>query len=117
MQINKAIFAIISVLINVGVGFFFELKIKTSDILIIHGFLFLLFFITSLIQKGFLIYKNQPYLILSINFFRIIFCSTFLFFNVLSDKNYEKNYIYNFIIVYFLFLFTEIFLKWKRTIK
>lgn len=117
MQVNKAIFTIISVLINLGVVFFFELKLKTSDILIIHGFLFLLFFITSLIQKGFLIYKNQPYLILSINFFRIIFCSAFLFFNVLSDINYEKNYIYNFIIIYFLFLFTEIFLKWKRTIK
>ena len=117
MPPKKAILAILLVLINLGIGFFFDLKLKNGDILTIHITLFLLFFITEQAQKRILLYKNQPQLILSINFFRIIFCSVFLFFNVLAEKNYQKNYIYNFIIVYFLFLFVEIFFKMKTTKK
>lgn len=117
MQKKQLILAIILVLLNLEIVRFFELKLKSVDILIIHAALFLLFFITRLIQQRLLQYKKQPHLILSVNFFRIIFCSVFLFFNVIVEREYEKSYIYNFLLVYFLFLFIENFLKWKTTRK
>ena len=117
MQKSKFSIAIALVLINLFSLWFFEIKAETHEVLIIHAFLFPLFFLTELVQKICIGYKNQPQLILSINFFRIIACVGFLFFNYIADNNHEKIYIYNFILVYFSLLFSDIFLKLKRTRK
>lgn len=115
MQKSKSSIAIALVLINLFSLWAFEIKAKTHEVLIIHAFLLALFFLTELVQKVCIRYKNQPYLILSINFFRIIACAGFLFFNYISDNNHDKIYIYNFIVVYFFMLFSDIFLKLKTT--
>lgn len=117
MQKSKFSIAITLVLINLFSLWLFEIKAKTQEVLIIHAFLFALFFLTELVQKTCIGYKNQPHLILSINFFRIIVCVGFLFFHYISDKNHKNIYIYNFIVVYFFLLFSDIFLKLKTTKK
>ena len=79
-------------------------------IIIFHGFLFLLFE-TSLFSQAFLKrYKiNTPFVILSINFFRIILSTIFIiyFLNkaiIFLNKTYPP-YVYNFFTLYFIYLF------------
>ena len=118
MKKRKAIFFIISLAINLIAVYFLQLKITFQQVLIIHLFLILLFFLSDLIQTKFSNYKNiAPSLLLGINFLRIIACILFLLPAILEQDKSENSYIYNFFFVYFFILFSDIFLKHKNNNK
>ena len=118
MKKIKARLFIISSAINLGVVYFLKLKITIQEVLKIHIFLFLLLFLTDLIQAKLSKHKNiPPSLILSINFLRILACLFFLCPAILNYEKPDNSYIYNFFFVYFFILFFDIFLKRKNNNK
>ena len=118
MKKSNAILFITSLVINLAAGYFLKLTITFHEILTIHIFLFLLLFLTDLIQTKFSKHKNiAPPLLLSVNFLRILACIIFLLPVILSHEKSDNSYIFNFFIVYFFILFSNIFLKCKTTIK
>ena len=115
MEKNKVWFFLILLAINLGAICLFELLLTVKMVLKIHGFLFLVFFLTTLIQNKILKRKKPlPLLSLGVNFLRIILCVIFLLPNILNNTSVEKNYIYNFFFVYLFVLFFEILLRRKK---
>ena len=103
-----------SLVINFLAPFFFNIELVFADVLVIHTFLFALFFFTDLIQTklskktSIAVFTN-----LSIHFLRILLCVIFLLPDILNFESTNKNYIYNFFFVYFFILFSEVYLKVK----
>ena len=115
MKKHKVVFFLILLAINLGAIYLFELPLTVKMALTIHGFLFLVFFLTPPIQNKILKRKKPlPLLSLGVNFLRIIFCVIFLLPNILNNKSVEKSYIYNFFFVYLFALFFEILLRRKK---
>ena len=115
MKKSKVIFFLALLGINLCAVYFFELQLTFRQVLTIHIFLFLLFFLTDLIQTKFSKRKNPyPLLLLSINFLRILACIFFLWGTILNHEKLDNSYIYNFFAIYFVFLFSYIFLKHKN---
>lgn len=115
MKKHKVVFFLILLAINLGAIYLFELPLTVKMALTIHGFLFLVFFLTTLIQNKILKRKKPlPLLSLGVNFLRIILCVIFLLPNILNNKSVEKSYIYNFFFVYLFALFFEILLRRKK---
>jgi len=118
MKNNKVLVFVISFAVNLLLAQRFKIKITFQEILTIHGFLFSLTFLAGLIQTKFSKHKNTPssYL-LSINFLRILVCVIFLLPIILKYEKYENTYIYNFFICYFIYLFCDLVLKNKTSLK
>jgi len=115
MKKSNAPLFIISLGINLSALQFLKLTTTFQQVLTIHIFLFLLFFLTNAIQSKLSKYKNiSPSLVLSINFLRILAGIIFLFPSILNQEKTENGYIYNFFGVYFFILFSDIFLKRKN---
>lgn len=115
MKKSKVIFFLALLGINLCAKYFFELQLTFRQVLTIHIFLFLLFFLTDLIQTKFSNHKNSnPLVLLSINFLRILACIFFLLPTVLKHEKMDNSYIYNFFAIYFVILFSDIFLKHKN---
>ena len=115
MKKNNASLFIISFGINLVAAHFLKLTITFQQVLTIHIFLFLLLFLTNLIQTKLSKHKKiNPSLVLSINFLRIIACIIFLLPSILNHEKTDNGYIYNFFGVYFFILFSDIFLKRKN---
>jgi L-asparagine transporter-like permease len=118
MKKSKASLFIASLAINLGAVYFFELTLTFQEVLIIHIFLFVLLFLTDLIQAKLSRHKNvAPSLALSVNFLRILACLFFLCPTILNYEKSDNSYIYNFFFVYFFILFFDIFLKRKNNNK
>lgn len=99
------LFAILLAL-NLGVTHFCKLEIAFEQIILLHIFLFLLMFATTLIQNRLLKDKTmRPAFFLSINFLRMIACVVFLLPIILRQEEFHKAYIYNFFICYFFYIF------------
>lgn len=87
----------------------------TKNILIIHLFLFFLVFSTDLIQiKIKKLTKKNPYLSLSLNFFRAIVSVVFLLTTELNQQVTNKNTVINFMICYFVYTLVGVFQKSKK---
>ena len=115
MKKSKVIFYLTLLGINLCAKYFFELQLTFRQVLTIHIFLFLLFFLTDLIQTKFSKHKNPyPLVLLSINFLRILACIFFLLPTVVNHEKMDNSYIYNFFVVYFFLLFSDFFLKHKN---
>ncbi len=115
MKKSKVIFSLTLLCINLCTKYFFELQLTFRQVLTIHIFLFFLFFLTDLIQTKFSKHKNPyPLVLLSINFLRILACIFFLLPTVLNHEKMDNSYIYNFFAIYFVILFSDIFLKHKN---
>ena len=118
MKKSKAVLAVVLLGAHLGVVWFLNLKITPQEVLTIHVFLFLLLFLTDLIQTKLSERNNTaPSLLLSINFLRILACVFFLLPAILSYEKPDNSYIYNFFIIYFFILFSDIFLKGKNNNK
>ena len=118
MKKSKAILLIISLAANVLVVQIFKIKITFQQVLTIQIFLFLLSFLTDIIQLKFSKNKNiTPAHFLMINFLRILLCVVFLLPIILKYSKSDNAYIYNFFIVYFIYIFYEIIFKTKSLIK
>ena len=118
MKISTAPFFVILLAINLIGIYFFKIKLTVKDVLIIYCFLFIVFFLTDLIQSLFLTKVKTPiYLLLGVNFFRIFLCVLFLFPTILNYEKCDNIYVVNFFLVYFFMLFSDIFSKFKSTIK
>ena len=115
MKKSNAILFIISLALNLAIGYFLKLIITFQQVLTIHIFLFFLLFLTDLIQTKLSKHKNiSPFLLLSINFLRILTCIIFLLPSILNNEKANSSYIYSFFGVYFFILFSDIFLKRKN---
>jgi len=104
-----------SLAINFLAPSFFNIELVFADVLVIHTFLFTLFFFTDLIQTK--LSKKTSIAVLtnlSIHFLRILLCVIFLLPDILNFDSTNKNYIYNFFFVYFFILFSEVYLKSKN---
>jgi len=118
MTKSKAIVCIISFCINLLFTQIFKLAISNQEIFKIHIFLFSLSFIVDLIQVKFS--KRTiitPSHFLCINFLRIVLCIIFLFPVILIHNKSNNIYIYTFLLVYFINLFSDIFLSVKTARK
>ena len=115
MKKSKVIFSLALLGINLCAVYFYDLKTNFWQVLTIHSFLFLLFFLTDLTQTKLSNHKNSnPLVLLSINFLRILACIFFLLPTVLKHEKMDNSYIYNFFAIYFVILFSDIFLKHKN---
>lgn len=112
MIFARSVFFIVLTLFNVAACWLTKVQITFLEIVIIHAFLFLLFFITEAAQKKVLV--SLPTLSLGVNFLRMIICTIFLVITVFKKENIIPTYIYNFLLAYFLYLFHDIFLKKKE---
>lgn len=118
MKISNAPVFLILLVINIVGIYFFKIKLTVQDVLIIYCFLFTVFFLTDLIQTLFLIKAKTPiYLLLGVNFFRIFLCVLFLFATILNYEKSDNIYVVNFFLVYFFMLFSDVFSKFKSTLK
>ncbi len=118
MKISNAPFFLILLVINLMGIYFLKIKLAIEDVLIIYCFLFVVFFLTDLIQNFFLLKaKTHTHLLLGVNFFRIFLCVLFLFPTILNYEKSDNIYVFNFFLVYFFMLFLGIFSKYKSTIK
>lgn len=118
MTKSRLVFFLFLLATNLVVLFFFEINLTLEEMFKIHLFLFLLFLSTSLFQNRICkSIKFLPFISLGINFLRIIGSVAFLIPNIFNKKYYSIHYIYNFFLIYFLLLFFDIFLKWKKTRK
>ena len=88
---------------------------QIQEVLSIQIFLFLLSFLTDVIQIKFAKHKNiTPSHFLTINFVRIFLCVIFLLPTILTYNKSDNTYIYNFFIIYFFYLFSDIVFKQKN---
>jgi len=114
MKKSKVIIFIISLCANLLFVQIFKLAISNQEIFKIHMFLFSLSLLVDLIKFKFSKDKNiTPSHFLGINFLRIILCVIFLFPVILIHNKYNNIYIYTFLCVYFINLFSDIFLSVK----
>jgi len=111
----KVIFFLVAMTLNIFIVSQTNLNITTQEIVKIQTFLFLVFFITELVQnKALKIKKQKSILVLVVNFLRMILSIGFLFPVFLNDDPSKNTYIYNFFIIYFAYLFLEIVTKLKN---
>lgn len=108
-----------TILINISVGYFFVLTTTPfKKILSIYIFLFFLFFLTNIIKRNlFKKTSNHPFLLLSINFLRILAATLFLLPTILNHPGPNKLFICNFFIAYFSMLFFDVFFYKSKTIR
>ena len=108
-----------TILVNLGAVYFFVLKtISIKKVLSIYIFLFLLFFLTSMIKRRLLRKTpNHPFLPLSINFLRILAGTLFLLPTILNHTGPKKLFICNFFVAYFSMLFFDVFFHKSKTIR
>ena len=115
MKKSRILLVFLSLAINFSALFFSPVDVIFQDVLIIHVFLFALFFFTDLIQTK--ISKKTSIAVftsLSINFLRMLMCIIFLLPSIANFDNTNNGYIYNFFFVYFFMLFSEAYLKSKN---
>jgi len=114
MKKSKTILLIILLVVNLLIVKFFGF-LPFHQVLIIHIFLFLLFFLTDFLQLKFSKNKNiTPAHFLMINFLRILLCVVFLLPIILKYSKSDNIYIYNFFIIYFIYLFHDIICKSQK---
>jgi len=112
---NKITTFVFFLFLNLGAVYFFNLKIASEQILITHVFLSTLsFFIEAIRSKIKQRKVINPYILLSVNFFRALITVVFLIIINLNHVMLNKRFVVNFIVCYFIYLLIPL-IKNKKT--
>tara|TARA_Y100000588_G_C14186356_1_gene896030 strand:+ start:544 stop:912 length:369 start_codon:yes stop_codon:yes gene_type:complete len=102
---NKTTIFAFFLFLNIGVTYIFNIKIPFEQILITHAFLSILsFFIEAIRLKIKQSKTTNPYILLSVNFFRALITVVFLITINLNYVMLNKRFVVNFIVCYFIYL-------------
>ena len=104
---------LVLLVVNISALYTFQIKELLCFAISSHLFLFALDVFTQMCEKR-LNNIRTPLLVLSINFFRIVFCIVFLLPQITSSNTDRKLYIINFFLLYFAFLIINLVNKKKH---